>query len=42
MFLDISVGDLTDLVTGRTLSRRELAFRVAERAGQYSRNEYDV
>jgi acyl-CoA synthetase (AMP-forming)/AMP-acid ligase II len=35
VFLDINVGHLTELLTGRTLNRREIAFRVAERVEQY-------
>ncbi len=35
MFVDISVGHLTELLTGQTLNRREIAFRVAERVRQY-------
>ena len=35
MFLDVNVGQLTELLTGRTVNRREIAFRVAERVGQY-------
>ena len=35
MFLDIHVGHLRELLTGRTVNRREIAFRVAERVRQY-------
>lgn len=35
MFLDVNVGHLTELLTGRTVNRREIAFRVAERVRQY-------
>ena len=35
MFLDVNLGHLTELLTGRTVSRREIAFRVAERVRQY-------
>ena len=35
MFLDVNVGHLTELLTGRTVHRREIAFRVAERVRQY-------
>jgi len=35
VFLDVNVGHLTELLTGRTVHRREIAFRVAERVRQH-------
>ena len=35
MFLDVNLGHLTELLTGRTVNRREIAFWAAERVRQY-------
>ena len=35
VFLDVKVGHLTELLSGRTVNRREIASRVGERVRQY-------